>query len=91
MALSWPSSIEVRLHRIEIQIQPRRTPFDNHADTTAVGFAEGADPEEITEAASHDYPALVGAYVAVLLSVLNDEGLPGQAELAVRFKPQIWP
>ena len=75
MTLSWPSSIEVCLNRIEIQSQPRRTPFNNHADATTVGFAEGADPEEITEAASHDRPSLLGAYVAALSGVFNNEGV----------------
>ena len=91
MALAWPSSIELSLYRIKIQIQSRWTSLDNHANSTAVGFAEGADPEEISEAAAHDRSSLVGAYVAALSGVFNNEGMPCQAEATVRIKAKIRP
>ena len=91
MALAWPSSIELSLHRIKIQIQSRRTSLDNHANSTAMGFAEGADPEEISEAAAHDRSSLVGAYVAALSGVFNNEGMPCQAEATVRITAKIQP
>ena len=91
MALAWPSSIEVSLHRTKIKIQSRRTSLDNHANSTAVGFAEGADPEEISEAAAHDRFSLVGAYVAAPSGVFNDEGMPCQSEATVRIKAKIRP
>lgn len=60
--MAWFASIQLGLDRLEVEFQSRRTTLHNHANPAAVGFAEGADAEEIAEAASHGLSALVRAY-----------------------------
>jgi hypothetical protein len=50
------------LDRLQIELEPRRAAVHDHADAPTMGFAEGADPKELTEAAAHGRSALWRAY-----------------------------
>ena len=62
LALARFAAIQFLLNRPNIKIKPRRAAVHDHADAPAVGFAEGADPKELTEAAAHGRSALGRAY-----------------------------
>ena len=62
LALARFAPIQVVLDRVQVEVQSRRTALHDHANTAAVRFAEGADAEEIAEAASHGLSALKRAY-----------------------------
>ena len=53
LALAWLAAVEFGLDRFKIQLQPGRAAVDDYANPAAMGFAEGADPKEISEAAAH--------------------------------------
>jgi hypothetical protein len=61
-ALARFAPVQFRLDGGQIQLQPRRTAIDDHPDPTAMGFPEGADAEEVAEAAAHGEIVLGGAY-----------------------------
>ena len=52
-ALAGAAPIQVRLDHRGIERQPRWAPVDDDADTSAVGFAEGRDAEELPEGGRH--------------------------------------
>ena len=53
MALARSAAIKLLLNGLQIKLQARGTALHNHANTTTMGFAECADPEEVAEAAAH--------------------------------------
>ena len=53
VALARSAAIKLLLNGLQIKLQARGTALHNHANTTTMGFAECADPEEVAEAAAH--------------------------------------
>ena len=63
-ALARPAPVEVGLNLLDVQGQARRAAVHHDPHSTAVGFAEGCDPEDFSEAAAHIRPlARTGARV----------------------------
>ena len=52
MGLARSAAIKL-LNGLQIKLQARGTALHNHTNTTTMGFAECADPEEVAEAAAH--------------------------------------
>ena len=62
LALAGFAPVQFRLNRLEIELKPWRAAIHDHTHPTAMGFTEGADAEEIAEAAAHGLNALQRAY-----------------------------
>jgi hypothetical protein len=55
VALAWLASIQFGLNRLDAEVEPWWTALNNHTHPSPVGFTEGADPEEVAEAAAHGH------------------------------------
>ena len=55
VALARLASIQFGLDRRDTEVEPWWTALHNHTHSSPVGFTEGADPEEVAEAAAHGH------------------------------------
>ena len=49
------ASIQFGLNRFDAEVEPWGTALNDDTHPSAVGFTEGADPEEVAEAAAHGH------------------------------------
>jgi hypothetical protein len=61
LALARFAAIEVMLNFGEVELESRRTAFDNDADPSAVRFAEGCDPKQFAKRAAQNSKLLARA------------------------------
>ena len=55
VALAWLASVQFGLNRLDAEVEPWWTALNNYTHPSPVGFTEGADPEEVAEAAAHGH------------------------------------
>ena len=55
VALAWLASVQFGLNRLDAEVEPWWTALNNDTHPSPVGFTEGADPEEVAEAAAHGH------------------------------------